>query len=137
MPEPTPGELLIATLTPPNATIIARLAKSVTAYGDDGINLNNIVECDFPGYAPIVLIDWEDVDPGSVDGVQVLSAVIQFQPLNLITPQAAVAFYLTISAGSPQETGLYKIELFDNTFVFDADNVVLERQVREVEYFNA
>lgn len=134
---PTPGSVLIGQMTPPNATIVARLAQSVTSDDSDVIDLSAIVECNFPGYAPVILDDWEDVDPGSEDAAQLVSAIIQFMADGIDLPQEAVAFYCTITAPGVDVTGLFSIENFPIPFTFAKDGDFLERQIRQTQALDA
>lgn len=126
---PTPGDALIADLTQSGGVIVAHLAKAVNADPDDVIALADLVECNFPGYAPVMITDFEDVEPDNQDLADVLSAAIQFTAAGLTTPQTAVAFYLTAHVGS-DPAGFLSLEFFGDGFTFMVDGDQLVRQVR-------
>lgn len=126
---PTPGELLIAELVAPNATIVARLAKAVNTPFEGPVGLANIVEADFVGYAPLEITDWEDVSVDGEDLVQVLSPELTFTAEAGVTPQQVVAVYVTCDDGvNPPK--LFSLDPLESPYIFSAPGDTLLRQVR-------
>ncbi len=140
---PTPGDALIAEFTVPGNVIVARLAKSINVDGDDVVTLANLVECDFEGYEPIPLSDFEDVDTTAADDLEIVSAQLQFVADGILAPQAAVAFYLTatIPADPPTTlepvTTLAQLEIFEGDVLFEQDGDLFQRQIRAIQSLDA
>lgn len=96
--EPTPGGPLAAVLEgmlDPAFVMVARLAKGPIGVPELSLALGDLVEADFPGYAPVVLTAdlehaWE------MDGYGELSPIIaQFVVGALVTPQRLTHVYVT------------------------------------------
>lgn len=133
MPAPTPGETLIADLTTPGTSVVAHLAKAVSFDQDDLVTLAGFTECDFPGYAPIPITNWEDVDPNDPDIAQVVSAVLHFESGEAISgSQQALCLYLTATKDGVG-TIFMAMEWFEIPYVFNYPGDALERQVRMSE----
>lgn len=137
MPVPTPGDNLIASLRTSGTQIVAHLAKAYTFDPEGPATLPQITECDFPGYAPVVITDWEDVRPGDPDVAEVLSAMLHFEADETITtPQQAVLFYVT-----GEKTGvaivIMDLEIFSHPFIFAYPGDFIDRQTRVLEPVNS
>lgn len=129
MPSPTPGQLLIDELTTPGVEIVAKLASAVAIDPDDPLNLANITEASFAGYAGVPVTDWEDVSVDGENVFQALSATVNFQAADGLTPQNVVAVYVTAKPPDGAAT-LLQIEVFPVEFTFTFPGQALQRQVR-------
>jgi hypothetical protein len=136
MGSPTPGQALINQLTVAGLSIVAHLANEFTSDPDEVVTPANITEATFPGYAPINITDWFDVNPGSADAAEVLSAVLQFIAGAITTPQEIWGFYVTIQyqSSAPQ---IFALDAWNEPFVFLNPGDMLQRQVRVINSLDA
>lgn len=125
---PTPGSCLerVATaVADPLRTIVAHLAKGPTDYSGEAVLLADLVEADFPGYAPI------EVRPDLVNAVEgdtygfMSPVVLHFEAGNIVTPQAITHIYYTMSVDGVNG-GLLSVVPFDNPQVLRAPGDSLE-----------
>lgn len=103
MPDTLSGESLNLsnTLADPTLTIVAHLGKT-TIDLDAGapILLNQLVESDFPGYAPIVDPSFDVFQSDDENHGEAVSDPLRFTAGALTVPQAANVMYLTIQRGN-------------------------------------
>lgn len=97
---PTASEELLALLNDPTKQIVAHLGQNSILDDLPTLLLADIVECNFPGYAPISDLEWL-ADPESVeDCARADTQTLEFVAGNIVTPQLATFVYLTQQEGS-------------------------------------
>lgn len=122
MPEVFSGEaaVLDAQLQNPAVHIVAHLSRSPIPADEGQIALADIAECNFPGYAPIRLVNWA-VTPGDDDGyAYAVSEEITWESSVIVTPQEATFCYLTTVAGEGP-IQLISIMKAEEKIVFDKE----------------
>lgn len=136
MPVPTPGDNLIARLRTAGTSIVAHLGKAYSFDPNGPATLAQITECDFPGYAPVTITDWEDVRPGDAEQAEVVSAILHFEANDGITDiqEAKIAYYTGEKDGVG--TFLMDVEILPHPFVFADPGNFFERQMRVAEPIN-
>lgn len=93
---------LVAWLNDPTRTIVAHLAKNFIPQDVESIQLTDLVECDFPGYAPIRIDDWAGVDFDEDTYAEAVSGELEWVASDaIVNPQAINVAYLTIQDGGP------------------------------------
>lgn len=95
---PTPGSPLddVATIVAdPLAVIVARLAKGPIGAPDDPLDLATLVECDFPGYAPVRLQPTLDVAYDQPDYGEMTPVNVHFETGAIVTAQQITHIYYT------------------------------------------
>lgn len=123
------GDDLLASLTDPNVTIVAKLAKAVTDDDSDQFTLASFTEADFPGYAAVPISDWEIVDD---DGeiAEGLSPEIDFVASDaIVTPQNIYAVYYVREEVGHDAT-LFHLELMEFPQVVEFPDDAVIRQLR-------
>lgn len=138
MPDTLTGESLnLATiLADPTNVIVAHLAQNASALDAEVIDLTGLVECNFPGYAPVQIIDPDVFETGDDYRGEAVSDPIVFSASDeLVTPQNVTAFYLTWQVGSGAAT-LWRCYPLKEPFVFDVPGRKFPCQVRINSYDN-
>jgi len=96
--EPTPGgplEEVYNALIDPAFVMVARLAKGPIGQPDRTQLLADLVEADFPGYAPVTLTaDLEEAWEGDEYG-ELSPQIVEFSVGTLVTRQLVTHFYVT------------------------------------------
>lgn len=96
MPDATPSDALADYLNDPTAPVSLRLAKTKLATNVPTLLPADIVECDFDGYAPIVISDFYPVIDPADEVAEVVSNEVSFVGGDaLATPQLVHAAYVT------------------------------------------
>lgn len=95
---------LMAALWDETITVRIRAAKSPITPDVDVLLPEDIIECDFPGYAPIENPTWvpELIDDES--WAEAYSQDLTFEAGAIVTPQAITALYLTVQPDAGAET---------------------------------
>lgn len=97
---------LKTTFNPPATPMLLHAAKSPIPDGVFEVQLADIVECDFPGYAPIPLNDFDETEADYGDDVgEVLTDVHTFAAdADFTTPQSICFYYITYTPpGGPTQ----------------------------------
>lgn len=103
MPDLT-GELALldAWANDPARKIVAHLAKSPITVTADQVQLTDLVEADFPGYAAVLIDEWDPTDFGDDTYGEVTSGEVQWQASTLTVPQSVYVAYCTVEEfGNP------------------------------------
>jgi hypothetical protein len=103
MPVATETDVLMGLLENPLNVIVAHAARNPIAPDVDKIELADLTECNFPGYAPVTLDAWTP-DPPEFDEVgEAVSGDVSFTAGAIVTPQNITAVYLTLAfdGGAP------------------------------------
>lgn len=118
---PTPGgqlEAVSTALADPLFVIVARLAKGPTANQDDPIVLADLIEADFPGYAPVTLTA-DLSDPVDLDGFgEMTPQQIDFTVGAIVTSQRITHIYYTKTYNGAG-TSLVSAVAFDVPIIVD------------------
>lgn len=125
----TATDTLLAFLTDPAITIVARLAQNTINPESESLQLSDFTQCDFPGYAPVTNFDWDATTLDDAEQGEALSAVISFTAGAIVTPQPITAFYVEITYPG-QEPVLLQAEVFDTPEAVEAEGDTFTRQVR-------
>lgn len=120
---------LLTYLQNPAVLIVAHLGKNPIAKDVAQILLTDLVECDFPGYAPVPIKDWEIVEEEGDDYAEALSPEIYFQAATIVTAQQIFSTYLTISEGSNPPV-LFQANLLDQPVTIDTEDQAYGINVR-------
>jgi hypothetical protein len=122
------GELaaLMDWLSDPSRTIVAHLSKAPISFTTGQISLTDLVEADFPGYAPVTIDSWDPIDFEDDLYGEAVSGELQWQAGPIVTPQSIYVAYLTIVEGSNPVKLLWPVVLplpyvigaQDETFAF-------------------
>lgn len=98
MPEtpPTESENLQALLLNPANVILAHLAKNPIAFDADQLQLTDFIECDFLGYAPILVNDWVSVESDEEAYGESESPTLNWTAGAGVAAQNITAVYLTL-----------------------------------------
>lgn len=91
--------------------IVAHLAKNPIATDADVLTLADLVEADFPGYAPIPLANFDPQDYGDDTLGEALCGELNFEAGAIVQPQTVYAVYLTLKQGSAQEDLFWPVVL--------------------------
>jgi len=110
-------------LQDPVNKITARLAQNAIAPNVDQIQLADLVECNFPGYTPHEIDEWENVDYDEEGYGQAITGPLSWSPQGIEEAQAITAVYLTISKDGAPDVLLWVIPLL-TPIIFDDDNDV-------------
>lgn len=90
-------DALTAWLNDPTRQIVAHLAKNFIPQAVDTIQLTDLVECDFPGYAPVRIDDWRGVDFENDNYAEAVSGELEWSAGDgIVTPQTICVCYLTL-----------------------------------------
>lgn len=125
--EPIPGgnlEALADALSDPLFEIVAHLAKGPIGQQSSPLALVNLVECDFPGYAPITLVSnldtaWEEEGYGEMS-----SQRIEFIAGAVVVPQRVTHIYYTYKYAD-NAPSLQSVVAFDNPLTVSTPGQVL------------
>lgn len=111
------GELasLMGWLRDPSRTIVAHLAKNAIADSIDSLALTDLVECDFPGYAPITLSEFTPEFIGDDAYGEANSQECAWTISNPTAMQGITCVYLTITDGLNTHALLRAYPLFPPT----------------------
>lgn len=120
------GAHLDAELSNPALTIVAHLAKTPIALDADSVPIEGIEECDFPGYAPIVLTDhWIDVFDDETYA-EAFFPEVEWVAEDVVTPQLVTAVYVTITYDGVG-TVLNNVSILDTPLVIDTPGQTISR----------
>lgn len=104
------GELaaLMDLLTDESNQIVAHLGKNAIPSNAELVAAADLVECDFPGYAPIRLTEWtpiflDDDFYGEAD-----SGEVEWSAGNIVTPQTITCVYVTQKIGDA-DAGVWNV----------------------------
>lgn len=130
MPDPTQSDLLATVVNDPTVPMVLHASKNPIPDDAGSLDLATLVECDFPGYAPVTLDTFAPTyndDPTIGD---CLTDVIRFEASDaLVTPQTIWFVYVTRHpAGQPAQ--LMRVFGLDNPFEMNEPNKAFEIQVR-------
>lgn len=117
-------------LTDPSNTIVLHLAKNPTATLDLVGSLADLRECDFPGYAPVQIVNPDVFEGDDVNVGEAVSDALTFQASSaLAVPQVAYAAYLTWQngAGPINLKDLYELK---GGFTFDVPGRIFRVRIR-------
>lgn len=95
---PTPGSPLddLATqVADPLLQIVARLAKAPIGQQGAPLSLATLVECDFPGYAPVPIVTNLELAYDAPDYGEMTPVVAHFETGAIVTPQRITHIYYT------------------------------------------
>lgn len=130
MPEPFPGgelEALAEALADPLYEIVAHLAQGPIGQQTQPVDLATLVECTFPGYAAIPLVNtldkaWEQDGYGEMSPIK-----LEFTAGAIVTPQRVTHVYYTHRYNG-QAWSLLSAVAFDHpiTVALPGDIVALE-----------
>ena len=84
----------------PAAKIVMHLAQNVIPGEVDTVALGDFTECNFPGYAPIRLTEWDALETANDNLGDVASSYVEFIAEAIETPQLITAVYVTIQDGT-------------------------------------
>lgn len=113
---------LMAFLTNPLRKIVARLAKNSIPDDLPALDISTIVECDFPGYAPITGLEWA-VDPDAQSDIaQARTQALEFEAGAIVVPQIATLVYVTHQFNEGA-TELLRYFPIPNGFLFDRQGI--------------
>ena len=131
MPETLTGESLNLRefLADPANVIVAHLSKHAIALDGAPLEAGDIVECDFPGYAPQRISDVDVMQDEIAAAGEGVSQPIVFVAGAIVTPQQAHALYLTVVKG-PEALIIWKVFPLLPPFNFDVPGRHLTKQIR-------
>ncbi len=131
MPDALTGHsgVLQSLLSDPGTTIVARLSKQPIAINGPPLTLADIVECDFPGYAPITVVGWGVEQNPNPIYAEAVSPNLVFVAGALVTPQDCCSLYLTISLGGGA-TQIWRTYPLVPRFTFDVPDRTMQKVVR-------
>lgn len=132
MPDVLTGESLALStlLNDPTEQIVAHLAKSTIGEGQTITALNQLTECDFPGYAPVQIVNPDCFQTeDEFIGEAVTDPIIFTASDDLVTPQLATAVYVTWKRGADAPL-LWRVYPLVGGYVFDLPGRKLPCQLR-------
>lgn len=118
-----------ALLTNPSIAILAHLAKNPIPLDVEGQTIDDMVECDFPGYAPQPIEEATEVFINETNYAEVICGIVTFTAGAIVAPQSAYALYVTIQNGAGP-VKLWAVENFPSPVVFENEGQILEREAR-------
>lgn len=124
--EPTPGGPLAEIyegLSDPDFVMVARLAKGPIGQPDATVLLADLVEADFPGYAPVTLMAdleeaWEEEGYGELS-----PQIVQFTSGTLLAPQAITHLYVTKTYAGEDASLVMAIPFTEPFYIRESDGV--------------
>lgn len=116
-------------LLDPTVSIVAHLTKLPIPEDASGLTLADLIECDFPGYAPWKITDWDIMQHEDDFMGEAISEPIQFASTGPIIEQLAFGMFVTIQreGGDPV---LWQLFRFDESYAFQYLGRPFECQVR-------
>lgn len=133
MPDPlSPAQAEIdALVSNPAASILVRLAKSAIPETLDKIELADLTECDFPGYAAVAVnqVEYEETVDAEIAVARPEDAV--FTAGVIVAPQLVTACYVTTQLpGEPAV--LANIDVFECPLVVSDEGQQIKRSIQFV-----
>lgn len=122
---------LLDELNFPLRKIRVRACKAALSFDADEIGLADLVECDFDGYSPVELKEWEPVLWDDADYAEVVGPDVQFTAGENVTPQTITALYLTIEDPGEAET-VREIFVLPQPILFALPGQTFTRRIRFV-----
>lgn len=135
MPEILTGESLNLqeVLNDPTVLIVAHLAKNDIPPDFDKLLLADLVECDFDGYSPIEIMNWDVFQHEDEFLGEAVSEPLLFTAGDAIVPQRASALYLVLYHVDEQ-VNLWRVYPLEPEFFFDVPGRELLKQIRVSSY---
>jgi len=99
------GELaaLMSQLEDPDTAIVAHLGKNPIPSTVDVIDPTTLVECDFPGYAPVKLTDWEPIFLDDDNYGEADSGEVDWTAGAVVAAQVITCVFVTVQVGDSPE----------------------------------
>lgn len=130
MPEATQSELLANVVNDPTVPMVLHASKNPIPDESVALDLSTIVECDFPGYAPVTLDSFAPTLNDEPTIGDCLTELIRFEASEaLVTPQMIWFLYITRHPAG-QAVQLMRVFGLDEPFEMNERNKALEIQVR-------
>ena|ERR1041385_8944607 len=120
MADPLTDESLVLStlLNDPTVSIVAHLGKTTIDLEQGNYVLSDIIECDFPGYAPVAPVTFDAFQlPDPIQG-EAVSQPIRFTAGAIVTPQAATCAYITVQKQG-EAAVLWQLFPLLNEWIFD------------------
>lgn len=120
---------LFQNLNNPAVSIVAHLAKSPIDPELDSIALEDLVECNFVGYAPIPITDWNVFEGEAPDLGEALSPMLEWVAGEDVATQPVTLVYITMQTpGNP--IVMLDSQIVTPHFQMDAEGRTFARQYR-------
>lgn len=121
---------LKALMNNPATPTVLHASKMPIPQEAETIALADIVECDFPGYAPIVLDDFDDTDNDYQEAGEALTSVREISSNNdLVAPQPICFLYVTHTPDGGARA-LMEIINLPEAIIINVPNQAVQFQVR-------
>lgn len=122
MPEVLTDESLTLSqvLTDPTLKIVAHLGKTTIDVDDPPVALNQLTECDFPGYARVESPAFDVFQTDDPNSGEAVSDPLRFTAGVIVAAQMANCLYLTLQRGS-DPVKLWQVFPLANPWQFDVE----------------